>query len=442
VFADSVTAIEENIFKGCTSLKSITFTTRFRSIGPGAFAKCSKLVEVNVPGSVRHIGDYAFSGCTSLCAFTFPLDLKSSLQYFGEGVFTDCNALAPEVKGGWKPTGNLTGEYFAQFGSRIPKEACEYRDDIKSITFPDSVTAIDEGVFKGCHNLARVIFPPHLESIGKDAFYECYSLTEIVLPGSVREIGTWAFFNCTSLKKLTILRSSSNVAGLMVGEQVFYDCPELSKVSTPDEVVEGLVEPYQDCMTLADLPPQVRHNAFKLQLNTYFWSMKLHRQTNILTKRQRAWIKTLLLVGSRARLHWKPYNKGPKSEACTPNPAHPPLPCIPNDVWLLILTYVMICDLGDAPSPANEMQPQGTPLAVSSTAAVGVEIDDEGAVDSLSSSPLSFDGELSDCGGGGSGAAADAATSVGVDGSAANASGGNSSDATVAVSKSKTFSFI
>ena len=67
-------------------------------------------------------------------------------------------------------------------------------------------------------------------------------------PGSVREIGTWAFFNCTSLKKLTILRSSSNVAGLMVGEQVFYDCPELSKVSTPDEVVEGLVEPYQDCM--------------------------------------------------------------------------------------------------------------------------------------------------------------------------------------------------
>lgn len=43
------------------------------------------------------------------------------------------------------------------------------------------MTAIDEGVFKGCHNLARVIFPPHLESIGKDAFYECYSLTEIVL---------------------------------------------------------------------------------------------------------------------------------------------------------------------------------------------------------------------------------------------------------------------
>ena len=104
----------------------------------------------------------------------------------------------------------------------------------------------------------------------------------------------------------------------------------------------------------------------------------------------------------------------------------------------------MICDLGDAPSPANEMQPQGTPLAVSLTAAVGVEIDDEGAVDSSSSSPLSFDGELSDCGGGGSGggAAADAATSVGVDGSAANASGGNSSDTTVAVSKSKTFSFI
>ena len=105
-------------------------------------------------------------------------------------------------------------------------------------------------------------------------------------------------------------------------------------------------EPYANCSTLASLPPSVVHSAFKIQLATYFWSMKLHRNTNRLSARQRAWVKHLLTVGSRVRLHWRPVNKGPRSAPCVPIPEHPPLPCVMNDVWLLVLEFVLLSELG------------------------------------------------------------------------------------------------
>ena len=92
--------------------------------------------------------------------------------------------------------------------------------------------------------------------------------------------------------------------------------------------------------------PAVTQNAFQIQLDTYFWSMIIHRNTDRLSKRQQAWVKHLLTVGSRARLHWRPFNKGPRSVACIPTPGHPPLPCIPNDVWLLVLKFVRLSELG------------------------------------------------------------------------------------------------
>ena len=77
----------------------------------------------------------------------------------------------------------------------------------------------------------------------------------------------------------------------------------------------------------------------------YFWSMKIHRNTNRLSRSEREWVKHLLTVGSRVRLHWRPYNKGPRSVACIPTPGHPPLPCIMNDIWLLVLQFVRLSEL-------------------------------------------------------------------------------------------------
>jgi len=126
----------------------------------------------------------------------------------------------------------------------------------------------------------------------------------------------------------------------------FQNCPNIKVVSAPDVVVAALGEPYAGCSTLGALPRSVTFLASKVQLETYFWSMKLHRNTNRLSARQRAWVKHLLTVGSRVRLHWKPVNKGPRSLPCVPIPEHPPLPCVMNDVWLLVLEFVPLSELG------------------------------------------------------------------------------------------------
>lgn len=126
----------------------------------------------------------------------------------------------------------------------------------------------------------------------------------------------------------------------------------IKRISAPDQVVAILKEPYADCTTLASLPSNVAFHAAKLQLDTYFWSMKLHCNTDRLSARQRAWVKHLLTVGSRARLHWRPFNKG---IACIPTPGHPPLPCIMNDIWLLVLKFVKLSELGAVAHPAGHV---------------------------------------------------------------------------------------
>jgi len=176
-------------------------------------------------------------------------------------------------------------------------------------------------------------------------------LASLAIPASVTSIGAKAFKNCANLATLVVFRPYAgspavSLAALAVHAGAFRNCPNIKVVSAPDVVVAALGEPYAGCSTLGALPPSVTFSASKLQLETYFWSMKLHRNTSRLSARQRAWVKHLLTVGSRVRLHWKPVNKGPRSAPCVPVPEHPPLPCVMNDVWLLVLEFVLLSELG------------------------------------------------------------------------------------------------
>jgi hypothetical protein len=199
---------------------------------------------------------------------------------------------------------------------------------VKSISIPDSVTAIGDDAFSGCTALASLTIPASVTSIGANAFNNCANLTTVVV------FRPYAGSPAMALDALTVHAGA------------FRNCPNIKVVSAPDVVVAALGEPYAGCSTLGALPPSVTFAASKLQLETYFWSMKLHRNTSRLSARQRAWVKHLLTVGSRVRLHWKPVNKGPRSAPCVPIPEHPPLPCVMNDVWLLVLEFVLLSELG------------------------------------------------------------------------------------------------
>ena len=163
VIPNTVTAIGNYAFYGCTGLNSIDIPASVTSIGMSAFDGCTGLTGVVIPNSVTSIGTYAFDGCAGLT----------------------------------------------------------------SVTLPNSITAISDGLFQDCIALANVIIPNTVKSIGYNAFRDCVALARIAIPGSVNSIESQAFQGCTSLKDVYSLISyyydnyTGEREGLSMGYYVF-----------------------------------------------------------------------------------------------------------------------------------------------------------------------------------------------------------------------------
>ena len=150
--------IANNLFRNCSTLKSVTIGNSVTSIGSSAFYGCTSLTSVTIPNSVTSIGDSAFSNCTSLTSVTIP----NSVTSIGECAFYECYSL-------------------------------------KSVTIGKSVTTIGDSAFSST-SLTSVTIPNSVTSIGDSAFSHCTSLTSVTIGNSVTKIGGSAFYNCMLLK--------------------------------------------------------------------------------------------------------------------------------------------------------------------------------------------------------------------------------------------------
>lgn len=73
----------------------------------------------------------------------------------------------------------------------IGTRAYEKREDIVSVSFPNSVTKIFDKAFYGCKNIKVFDLPWHIEYIGRFAFGSTKAV--IFVPCSIREINEYAF---------------------------------------------------------------------------------------------------------------------------------------------------------------------------------------------------------------------------------------------------------
>ena len=82
--------------------------------------------------------------------------------------------------------------------------AFEAKDQILTVTMPETVTKICECAFCGCTSLYSINIPQGLQEIQRGAFVDCSSLTDMTLPASVTAVGEEAFTGCQALSSVII----------------------------------------------------------------------------------------------------------------------------------------------------------------------------------------------------------------------------------------------
>ena len=250
IIPNSVTAIGDIAFDGCTSLTEISIPNSVTAIGDSAFDGCTSLTEISIPNSVTAIGDSTFSDCTSLtkihisdsvkkielnafkgCTSLTEISIPNSVTAIGDSAFADCTSLTKiHISDSVKKIGN-----FAFFGCT----------SLTKIHISDSVKRIEDFAFCDCTSLTTIHIPDSVKKIGYGVFERCTALTTVHIPDSVKEIEWYAFCDCTSLATIHIPNSVKKIRNY-----AFADCTSLTKIHIPNSVRKIGNDAFKGCISL------------------------------------------------------------------------------------------------------------------------------------------------------------------------------------------------
>ncbi|MBQ7391776.1 MAG: leucine-rich repeat domain-containing protein, partial [Clostridia bacterium] len=216
-----VESIGAHAFENCTSLKSITISSKVGSIDEKAFAGCSSLTNITLP-NVKLIGEGAFTGCNRLTNITLP-----NVKLIGEGAFTGCNRV--ETMSLSLDFTRIKSEVLKNYGSgrKWVKQTDYYPVGFifGTASYPESVeiqqsskcvTQIGESTV----STSSYYIPKSLTSItilGSYSFHgyefeNFKNLTHLVIAGErISNIGT-AFATCSDLTHLTFTSAVTKVS--------------------------------------------------------------------------------------------------------------------------------------------------------------------------------------------------------------------------------------
>ena len=225
VIPDSITRVNDDVFRGCSSIRSVTIPDSVTSIGASSFSGCTGLASVTIPDSVTSIGSYAFSGCSSIRSVAIP----DSVTSIGLNAFYDCenlNRLDITDIAAWCKIS------FSSYGSSNPLIYAHnlYLNGelVENLVIPDGITCVNDYAFSGCRSIRIVTIPDSVTSIGASSFSGCTGLASVTIPDSVMSMGNYAFSGCKSLANATFQDGSTAIP-----ESAFSNCSNLKAITIP-----------------------------------------------------------------------------------------------------------------------------------------------------------------------------------------------------------------
>ena len=206
-FTYKITSIEDDCFKDCSSLTSISLPSGITSLGRYCFEFCSSLTSISLPSGITSLEWYCFDGCSSLTSISLP----SGITELKGGCFRDCSSLT-------------------------------------SISLPSGITELGASCFSGCSNLTSISFPSVITLLAGFCFQDCSSLASINLPSSITSLGAYCFNGCSSLTSISL---PSGITSLGYG--CFEGCSSLASVSLPSGITSLGYRCFQGCSSLTSI---------------------------------------------------------------------------------------------------------------------------------------------------------------------------------------------
>ncbi|OQC50390.1 MAG: hypothetical protein BWX57_00218 [Tenericutes bacterium ADurb.Bin024] len=221
------------------TMTAIEIHSDTRLIAPGALYNSSKLTTVNIPANVRFIGREAFASCYLLDSFT----VDSANEYY----YTPTNNKALMEKETHRLLYGLNGGYIPETTKIIGELAFKGRSLTEAITIPNSVTTIEFAAFESTR-IPSVIIPDSVTKMEQSIFRYCEKLASVMLSNNLNVIDEWTFYNCESLTSISIPDSVS-----IIKERAFSNCNVLATVNLGAGLVFIDDVSFQSCVALNNL---------------------------------------------------------------------------------------------------------------------------------------------------------------------------------------------
>jgi hypothetical protein len=198
----SLTTISSTLFQGKTSLTNVILPASVTSIEPNAFKNCSSLPYFNIPNNVISLGSSAFLGCSALTGVSIP----TSIVQLPDNVFQNCSSLKSVV--------------IPNTVTNLGASAFQGCSSLTEMSLPNTITQLASSVFQSCSSLKTANLPHSITLLNSNSFNGCSSMTYVTINSQKITIGSYTFANCTKLARvdihenLTMLSAFSSTLGL------------------------------------------------------------------------------------------------------------------------------------------------------------------------------------------------------------------------------------